>query len=94
MLQHLSLFTHTALDIFEFGQDVQAETISLASGSVSTIHEVTKGQNQTKNPLHSLTVLQRLQRGQVYTSEIQSEGGEEKTQMKNDTECWQKYKNT
>lgn len=62
MFQHLSLFTHTALDIFEFGQDVKAETISLASGSVSTIHEVTKGQNQTKNPLHGLTVLQRLQR--------------------------------
>lgn len=74
MFQHLSLSTHTALDIFEFGQDVKAETISLASGSVSTIHEVTKGQNQTKNPLHSLTVLQRLQRWQVYTSEIQSEG--------------------
>lgn len=40
-----SLFTHAALDIFEFGQDVEGEAISLASGSISAIHEVTKGQN-------------------------------------------------
>lgn len=47
MLQPCSLFTHATLDIFEFGQDFKSEAISLASGSISTIHEVTKGQNQT-----------------------------------------------
>lgn len=39
--------THAALNVFELGQDVKAEAISLASGSIATIHEVTKGQNQT-----------------------------------------------
>lgn len=43
----LSLFTHAALDIFEFGQDVEGKAISLASGPIATIHEVTKSQDQT-----------------------------------------------
>lgn len=55
------LLTHTALHIFKLGQDIEGEAIRLASRPISAIHEVPKGQNETQNPLHCLTVLQRLQ---------------------------------
>lgn len=58
-------YTHTALYIFEFWQDIKSETISLASGSISTIHEIPKGKNQTQDLLHCFTVLQRLYRKEV-----------------------------
>lgn len=55
-------FSYIALHILEFGQDVEAETISLTSGSISTVHKVSKSQNQTKNHLHCLAGLKHLQR--------------------------------
>lgn len=54
-------FTHTALHIFKFGQDIKGEAVGLASGPISAIHEVSESQNQTQNLLHCLTVLQCLQ---------------------------------
>lgn len=44
---YVFLFTHTALDIFEFGKDVKTEAISLASCPISSIHKVAKSQHQT-----------------------------------------------
>lgn len=52
-----SLFTHTTLHILQFGQDVQREAVSLASGPVPSVHEVSKSQDQTQDLLHCLSVL-------------------------------------
>lgn len=38
-------FSYIALNILKLWQDVEAETVSLTAGSVSTIHKVSKSQN-------------------------------------------------
>lgn len=79
IVSHHSL-AYIALYILEFGQNVEAETISLTSGSVSTIHKVSKSQNQTKNHLHCLIGLQHLQRrtssrSLLYLAQLRGGGG-------------------
>lgn len=38
---------YAAFNVLELGQDVQRKAVRLSSGSIPSIHEVSKSQNQT-----------------------------------------------
>lgn len=84
-------FSYVALHILQLWQDVQAETVSLAAGSVSTVHEVSKSQNETKDLLHCLAGLEHLQRRShkhTHLCETRSIGNWEAHQNK---KTWKKW---
>ena len=46
--------THSALDVFDLGQDVQVESVRLSSAAVPSVHEVTEGEDQAQHLHHPL----------------------------------------
>lgn len=52
--------THAALDILQFGQDVQSEAVGLPPGAVAAVHEVAESQHQPEHLQHRLARLQSL----------------------------------
>lgn len=59
----VAIATYGALDIFDLGEDVEVEAVCLASGAVSSVHEITEGQNEAQHMHDSLFTLQRLEQG-------------------------------
>lgn len=42
--------THAALHVIQLWQDVQGEAVSLPPGTIPSVHEVSKSQNQAQDP--------------------------------------------
>lgn len=52
--------THAALDVLQFWQNVQGETVGLPSRAVTSVHEVAKSQHQAEHLQYRLAALQGL----------------------------------
>lgn len=52
--------THAALDVLQFGQDVQGEAVGLPPRAVTAVHEVAESQDQPEHLQHGLAGLQSL----------------------------------
>lgn len=53
-------WTHAALDVLQFGQDLQGEAVGLPPRAVSAVHEVAESQDQAEHLQHGLAGLQSL----------------------------------
>lgn len=51
-LSALPLVPYSALDILQFGQNLQAEAVSLTSDPAASVHVIPQGQHQPQNTFH------------------------------------------